>query len=372
MFSMSFVSGQAKSLLGTVHEGGRWGRDTFHDHHLHVVPSPSSWESSIKAMRMTWEDARKEISVFESFERPFVFENLPTPALGRLKMRLEAMDEFGSMLPSLGMTIDLDVVPESDTSQETLPESREEAPFESKSAALVDEPILPQADDGFAVQAVIADTFTPIRIQAEDADDSDGVSAVISGTGINVVDDPISQPNAVNADGQAYVDYGDGVNGGETLTFTFSVEEAGEYELALGYALSQNEDGTDRNRPLRLDVNGELVDRMFDLPSTTLTSTATDFSDFGERTIRVQLEAGENTVIFTSNGASGPNIDYLEVRAPDPDLFVIQAEDLALSPAADNANGATNRVATVDNRLYQWSGNLPCGCGGGELSRLGI
>ena len=349
MFSMSFVSGQAKSLLGTVHEGGRWGRDTFHDHHLHVVPSPSSWESSIKAMRMTWEDARKEISVFESFERPFVFENLPTPALGRLKMRLEAMDEFGSMLPSLGMTIDLDVVPESDTSQETLPESREEAPFESKSAALVDEPILPQADDGFAVQAVIADTFTPIRIQAEDADDSDGVSAVISGTGINVVDDPISQPNAVNADGQAYVDYGDGVNGGETLTFTFSVEEAGEYELALGYALSQNEDGTDRNRPLRLDVNGELVDRMFDLPSTTLTSTATDFSDFGERTIRVQLEAGENTVIFTSNGASGPNIDYLEVRAPDPDLFVIQAEDLALSPAADNANGATNRVATVDN-----------------------
>ncbi|MDQ7734296.1 carbohydrate-binding protein [Halomonas sp. SpR1] len=349
MFSMSFVSGQAKSLLGTVHEGGRWGRDTFHDHQLHVVPHPSPWESSIKAIRLAWEDARNEISVFESFERPFVFENLPMPALGRLKMRIEAMDESGSVLPNSSMTIDLDVVPESDTSQETLPESREEASLETKSAALVDDPVLPQADDGFAVQAVIADTFTPIRIQAEDADDSDGVSAVIAGSGINVVDDPLSQPNAVNADGQAYVDYGDGVNGGETLTFTFSVEEAGEYELALGYALSQNDDGTDRNRPLRLDVNDQLVDRMFDLPSTTLTSTSTDFSDYGERTIRVLLEAGENTVIFTSNGASGPNVDYLEVRAPDPDVYVVQAEDLVLSPLADNENGATNRVVTVDN-----------------------
>ncbi|WP_386081905.1 carbohydrate-binding protein [Vreelandella sp. F11] len=349
MFSMSFVSGQAKSLLGTVHEGGRWGRDTFHDHQLHVVPHPSPWESSIQAIRLAWEDARNEVSVFESFERPFVFENLPMPALGRLKMRLEAMDEFGNVLPSSDMTIDLDVVPESDTSQETLPESREEASLETKSAALVDDLMLPQADGGFAVQAVIADTFTPIRIQAEDADDSDGISAVITGSGINVVDDPVSQPNAVNADGQAYVDYGDGVNGGETLTFTFSVEEAGEYELALGYALSQNDDGSDRNRPLRLDVNGELVDRMFDLPSTTLTSTSTDFSDYGERTIRVQLEAGENTVTFTSNGASGPNVDYLEVRAPDPDVYVVQAEDLVLSPVADNENGATNRVVTVDN-----------------------
>ncbi|UZH10620.1 MULTISPECIES: carbohydrate-binding protein [unclassified Halomonas] len=349
MFSMSFVSGQAKSLLGTVHEGGRWGRDTFHDHQLHVVPHPSPWESSIKAIRLAWEDARNEVSVFESFERPFVFENLPMPALGRLKMRIEAMDESGSVLPNSGMTIDLDVVPESDTSQETLPEPREEASLETKSAALVDDPMLPQADSGFAVQALIADTFTPIRIQAEDADDSDGVSAVIAGSGINVVDDPVSQPNALNADGQAYVDYGDGVNGGETLTFTFSVEEAGEYELALGYALSQNDDGSDRNRPLRLDVNDQLVDRMFDLPSTTLTSTSTDFSDYGERTIRVQLEAGENTVTFTSNGASGPNVDYLEVRAPDPDVYVIQAEELVLSPVADNENGATNRVVTVDN-----------------------
>ncbi len=349
MFSMSFVSGQAKSLLGAVHEGGRWGRDTFQGHQLHVEPHPSPWESSIKAMRMAWEDARNEVSVFESFERPFVFENLPTPALGRLKMRLEAMDEWGQVLPHSNMSIDLDVVPES--------EGIAEAASEPFAATLAEEPILAQADEGVFAQAILVDTFTPIRIQAEDDDASDGASAVISGDGINVVDDPESQPNAVNADGQAYVDYGDGVNGGETLTFTFSVEEAGEYELALGYALSQNDDGTDRNRPLRLDVNDELVDRMFDLPSTTLTNDSTDFSEFGERTIRVQLEAGENTVTFTSNGASGPNIDYLEVRAPASDVYVVQAEDLVLSPAADNKDGETNRVVTVDNIADFTTGN---------------
>ncbi|RUR32511.1 carbohydrate-binding protein [Vreelandella andesensis] len=87
---------------------------------------------------------------------------------------------------------------------------------------------------------------------------------------------------------------------------------------------------------------------MFDLPSTT-PSDSTDFNEFGERTIRVQLEAGENTVTFSSNGAGGPSVDYLEVRAPDPDVYVIQGEELALEPAIDNKNGATNRVVTLDN-----------------------
>lgn len=96
---------------------------------------------------------------------------------------------------------------------------------------------------------------------------------------------------------------------------------------------------------------------MFDLPSTTLTGDSTDFSDFGERTIRVQLEAGENTVTFTSNGASGPNVDYLEVRAPDPDVYVVQGEDMAVSPSSDVDLGTTNRVVTVDNIAEFTEGN---------------
>ncbi|MGP9633681.1 carbohydrate-binding protein [Halomonas sp. AOP43-A1-21] len=333
MYSMSFFASQANTLLSSINEGDRFGRDTFHDNQLHVTPYASPWEPSIHSLRMIWEDGRNEISTFESVERPFVFDDLPTPALGMLKLRLEALDASGQVLPGSNMDLELDVAPES--------EPIEQATYET---------ILLQADEApVAALAVTPDTFSPLRIQAEDADASDGAWAATSGPGINVVSDPVLQPNAVNADGQAYVDYGDGINGGETLTFTFSVAEAGEYELGLGYALSQNDDGSDRNRPLRLDVNGELVDRMFDLPSTTLNATPTDFSEFGERIIRVQLEAGENTVTFTSNGASGPNVDYLEVRAPNPDVYVIQGEDLVLSPTVDNDNSATNRVVTVDN-----------------------
>ncbi|MCA1773956.1 MAG: hypothetical protein LC677_15650, partial [Halomonas sp.] len=350
---MSFFSNQAKSLLGSVREGGRWGRDTFSDNQLHVMPSPSPWESSIKSMRLAWEDARNETSVFESFERPFIFEKLPMPALGRLKMRLEAMDERGRLIPDSDMAVELDVVSgnETDTADvEPVDPPTSEPGIAALTSLEADETGLPQADDSpLMALAVVADTFTPIRIQAEAGDAGDGPSAAISGTGINVVNDPESQPNAADADGQAYVDYGDGVASGETLTFTFSVAEAGEYELALGYALSQNLDGTDRNRPLRLDVNNKLVDRMFDLPSTTLTGDPTDFSDFGERTIRVQLEEGENTVSFTSNGASGPNVDYLEVRAPDPDVYVVQGEDMTVSPSSDVDQGTTNRVVTVGN-----------------------
>nr|WP_290984119.1 carbohydrate-binding protein [Halomonas sp.] len=335
MYSMSFFAGQANTLQGfiSINEGDRFGTDAFHDNQLHVTPYASAWESSIHSLRMVWEDGRNEISTFESFEHPFVFDDLPTPALGMLRLRLEALDASGQVLPGSDMDIQLVVAAESD-------------PIEQPAA----ETVLLQVDESpMAALAVTPDSFSPLRIQAEDADASDGAWGVISGPGINVVSDPVLQPNAVNADGQAYVDYGDGINGGETLTFTFSVAEAGEYELGLGYALSQNDDGSDRNRPLRLDVNGELVDRMFDLPSTTLNATPTDFSEFGERTIRVQLEAGENTVTFTSNGASGPNVDYLEVRAPNPDVYVIQGEDLVLSPTVDNDNSATNRVVTVDN-----------------------
>lgn len=183
-------------------------------------------------MRMAWEDARNETSVFESFERPFVFENLPSPALGRLKMRLEAMDEFGRVLPNAEMNIDLDVVPENDAADPAVSDRSAAAASEPVDTTLTslaaDEPLPALTDEGpFMAQAILADTFTPIRIQAEGGDADDGTSAVISGNGINVVDDPVSQPNAVNADDQAYVDYGDGDAGGETLTFTFSVAEAG-------------------------------------------------------------------------------------------------------------------------------------------------
>ncbi|MED5295755.1 MAG: hypothetical protein VYD49_09540, partial [Pseudomonadota bacterium] len=274
---------------------------------------------------MTWEDASGARSVFEKFERPFVFEQLPTPPIGKLGMMIEALDARGALLPGVaalrevlvqdaeadtddgaeqGSTDPVASHPEpidpavgddpgssaqdvdspqagasdgdggsdgadmdsasgaagsaaassgpasgasQDASQDSLPDS--------SSAPSSDTP--PAAAAAPAIVALAAPVGFSLRIQAEDDDASDGASASITGdTGIAVVDDP-TNPDAADAEGNAYVDYGNGVAGGESLTFTFDVPEAGEYDLVLRYAMGAG------NRPLRLDVNGELFDRMF-------------------------------------------------------------------------------------------------------------
>ena len=115
---------------------------------------------------------------------------------------------------------------------------------------------------------------------------------------------------------------------GEYVEWTFDVDEAGEYDLAIGYAFSS---GSAVNRPMRMDVNGELWDRLFDLPTSGGTRPTP------QALTRVHLDVGTNTVRLTSNGFSGANIDYLEVRAPDPNVMVIQAEDL-VSPMVNDAD----------------------------------
>ena len=363
---MSFVSNRLGSHAGRINNGDTLEGNIFQNHGISVTPLPSPWEDSIKAMRMTLEDARGEVSVFERFERPFVFDHLPAPKPGKLKMLLEALDERGAVLPGSEQGLGVDVsapteddgaepephaAPSNDVPSEVVVQDAPSAPASSSDPAAAAPVALAAAAPApfVAAAAIAADTFTTIRIEAEDLtdDDDDGAFASLSGANLAVVAGDDNAPNTANASGTAYVDYGDPT--GETLTFTFNVDAAGEYELALGYALSQNNDGSDRNRPLRLDVNGELEDRMFDLPSTTLTGDGADFSDFGERTIRVQLQAGQNTVSFTSNGASGPNVDYLEVRAPDPDVYVIQGEDLDIGPTSDIDDTGTNRVVSIDN-----------------------
>ncbi|WNL37791.1 carbohydrate-binding protein [Halomonas sp. PAMB 3232] len=351
MYLVSLLDNQSKALSSLSGTEKKWEGTIFANSKLHIDTQHTAWDDAIHTLRLYWQDANNQTKVLESLEHPFVFESLPAPPAGPLSLRLEALDEQRRLLPDSLYTLNLTVTDDSSAQA----------------------PVAPQTHDAFAVQALMIDPetsmepdaminaaavsgFTPIRIQAENQEVSSGAYATLSGPGINVVSGP-EVANAVNADGQAYVDYGDGVAGGETLTFIFSVEQDGEYDLALGYALSQNADGSERNRPLRLDVNGELVDRMFDLPSTTLTSEPTDFSDFGERTVRVQLKAGENSVSFTSNGASGPNLDFLEVRAPNPNVYVVQAEDMVVSPSADVKNSATNRATTVDNIASFTTGN---------------
>ncbi|MGK0545712.1 carbohydrate-binding protein [Halomonas cupida] len=419
MFSMSFVGRGRKSFQKRLEDKAHFLNKDFELHDVVVAPHPGRWQEAVAAVRMTWEDASGARSVFEKFERPFVFEQLPTPPIGKLGMMIEALDARGALLPGVaalrevlvqdaeadaddgaeqgstdpvasnpkpidpavgdgpgssaqdvdgpqagasdgdggGDGADMDSAsgaagsaaassgPASGASQDASPDASPDASQDSLPDPSSDTP--PAAAAAPAIVALAAPVGFSLRIQAEDDDASDGASASITGdTGIAVVDDP-TNPDAADAEGNAYVDYGNGVAGGESLTFTFDVPEAGEYDLVLRYAMGAG------NRPLRLDVNGELFDRMFDL-----TSTGDDFTNFElTQPVRLTLEQGTNTITLTSNGASGPNIDYLEITAPDPDRYVIQGEDMQLSPAEDAQDSGTNRVATLDTIAGFTNGN---------------
>ncbi|WP_181707662.1 carbohydrate-binding protein [Chthonobacter rhizosphaerae] len=189
------------------------------------------------------------------------------------------------------------------------------------------------ADASMTLLAVEAEATAalPMRLQAESAVRGNSGTGSIATTPTIVSVGTATGADAANADaadGDSYVDFsglnGDFNNGaGEYVEWTFTVDAAGAYDLAFGYAFFS---AGVANRPMRLDVNGALWDRLFDMPNTGANTT------YREVWTRVELQAGENTIRLTSNGYSGPNIDYLDVRAPNPDVFVFQAEDLA--PAA--------------------------------------
>ena len=151
------------------------------------------------------------------------------------------------------------------------------------------------------------------------------------------------RPNAEAADGDAYVDFAGFNNNfnagsGEYLQWSFDVPAAGIYDLAFGYAFFST---AASNRPMRLEVNGKVWDRLFDFQNTGANTT------YSEAVTRVFLEAGTQTVRLTATGFSGPNLDYLEIRSPDPHRIVIQAEDLLNSVPIDMTSTAVNRPMTL-------------------------
>ncbi|MGH6762546.1 MAG: carbohydrate-binding protein [Phyllobacterium sp.] len=214
---------------------------------------------------------------------------------------------------------------------------------ENGKEAVINEIVEPGPDD----QAVPRFTQGALRMQAEDA--------VIGTTGAGVTTNPTvvststatgsDLANADAADNDSYVDFS-GLNGdfnagsGEYVEWTFNVDQAGYYDLAVGYAFYS---ASASNRPMRMDVNGALWDRVFDLANTGSNTS------YDEAITRVYLTAGENTVRMTSNGSSGPNVDYLEIRDPDPNVFVFQGEDLAPELSKlQNTNALTNRSISAD------------------------
>jgi hypothetical protein len=100
--------------------------------------------------------------------------------------------------------------------------------------------------------------------------------------------------------GTGYVDYKNA--DGDYIEWKIKVDKAGDYQLLFGYALSHG------NRPLRISVNGKVIQPRCSFPGTG------SFTTWGEtERFTAKLHAGVNTVRAEAIGSSGGNIDYLKL-----------------------------------------------------------
>jgi len=107
-----------------------------------------------------------------------------------------------------------------------------------------------------------------------------------------------------------FVDY-DGTTD-QTVTFTVSVPEDGDYQVDLLYALADSKAA----RPMGVTVNGTSIGDLPFPPNSNAGETI-----WTPQSATLSLVAGENTIAYTAPGANGPNIDYLRVSTAPLDLF---------------------------------------------------
>jgi hypothetical protein len=118
---------------------------------------------------------------------------------------------------------------------------------------------------------------------------------------------PVVASNQAGFTGTGFADFSTGA--GEYINWTVNAETAGLYDLKLRYALERGE------RPLQIQVNGQVVDASLDFPTTGA------WTAWSEVTIPSQmLQAGTNTVRATAIGFSGPNVDSLQLVKNDADF----------------------------------------------------
>lgn len=97
--------------------------------------------------------------------------------------------------------------------------------------------------------------------------------------------------------GSNYADFGKEPN---SMEWSVTAKRPGQAELIFRYALAGG------NRPLKLIVNGKVVDTLPFPPSGSWTK-------WGDLTAKVELQKGNNRIRLESIGKSGPNIDHLQV-----------------------------------------------------------
>jgi hypothetical protein len=105
---------------------------------------------------------------------------------------------------------------------------------------------------------------------------------------------------------------------GSTLSLPVTVASAGTYALKVHFA-----NGTTSDRPMSIAVNGATVAASQSFPVTA------NWDTWADATVTANLNAGSNTVLFTSTTAGGgPNIDYVDVNATStpPPATRVEAE----------------------------------------------
>ena len=141
----------------------------------------------------------------------------------------------------------------------------------------------------FAISLLPISVFAadPVRYEAEDA-------VILAGEIRNAGGD-----YAGSVSGGKFVGGFDGIT--EAVTFTVNADSAGDYLMTIGY-ISMDP------RAFRIVVNGEVTENY----AFTETGRSWD-GDTKTYTMEIQLNQGENTLIFGSNG-NAPSIDYIELK----------------------------------------------------------
>jgi hypothetical protein len=154
---------------------------------------------------------------------------------------------------------------------------------------------------------------------------------------------PTIATSQVGFTGTGYADFTNAST--DYINWTINADAAGQYDLKFRYAPQSGE------RPLQIQVNGQVVDASLDFPATGAWTTWSDV------TIPSQLlQAGTNTVRATAIGSSGPNVDYLQLVKNDADFNddgVVDGADFltwqrGLGVADTHRQGDANGSGTVD------------------------
>ena len=98
---------------------------------------------------------------------------------------------------------------------------------------------------------------------------------------------------------------------GDTATWELSSCRAGHVWVIFGYALG-GDGATGQDRPMQVDINGQVVDAYMSMPRTGSWTT------YSEVRVPAMLQAGRNSITLTAIGFSGPDVDYMAISRIGP------------------------------------------------------